>query len=203
MRYNGYCRRTIARRRNEDSYSEFSTNISKINDASGDFSRQISRLGVKLALNSLGKRLREESCLSLQPRKLHDSHLDIAGYSMCARADPKCTIRRWRFPRHGAGFARRLISFHKAEERSDPRPINPRWLFDLKQRIGKCITFGLSPRQVEDAGSILQQLSADWARLVVGREGYLTGPGRVGLDKQAVVWGDMVYLLPSVYAASC
>ncbi|KAF7508009.1 hypothetical protein GJ744_009906 [Endocarpon pusillum] len=71
------------------------------------------------------------------------------------------------------------------------RPIDPRWLSDTKQRVGKCITFGLSSTQLEEASSILRQLASDWTELLVGSEGYLTAPGRVGLEKQAVVWGEM------------
>ncbi len=70
--------------------------------------------------------------------------------------------------------------------------IDAQWLSDTKQRVGKCITFGLSSRQLDEAGSILGQLASDWTELLVGSEGYLTAPGRVGLDKQAVVWGEMV-----------
>ena len=63
----------------------------------------------------------------------------------------------------------------------------------MKQRIGRCITFGLTSKQLDEAGRVLQQLASDWTELLVGREGYLTAPGRVGLEKQAVVWGEMVY----------
>lgn len=78
---------------------------------------------------------------------------------------------------------------------ADPNsgPIDPKWLSDVKERIGKCITFGLTSKQLQEASRILQQLAADWTGLLVGGEGYLTGAGRVGLDKQAVVWGDMVH----------
>lgn len=54
------------------------------------------------------------------------------------------------------------------------------------------MTFGLTPERVDEAGLILQQLAANWTGLLVGSEGYLTAQGRIGLDKQAVVWGEMV-----------
>jgi hypothetical protein len=74
-------------------------------------------------------------------------------------------------------------------------PIDPRWLSSVKERIGKCITFGLKSKQLDEAGNILQLLARDWQELLVGSEGFLTAPGRVGLDKQAVVWGEMVQVL--------
>jgi hypothetical protein len=76
---------------------------------------------------------------------------------------------------------------------STTNPIDPRWLSDVKLRIGKCMTFGLTSKQLDEAGSILQQLAEEGTQLLVGREGFLTAPGRVGLEKQAVVWGEMVW----------
>jgi hypothetical protein len=94
------------------------------------------------------------------------------------------------------------VPLQKANSLPSSKPIDPRWLSDLKERIGKCITFGLNPSQLDEAGSILQQLGSGWTELVVGNEGYLTAPGRIGLDKQAVVWGEMVqYLYFSVHLA--
>lgn len=72
---------------------------------------------------------------------------------------------------------------------SEP-PLNPRWLSDAKTRIGKCITFGLRPHQVQEAGSILHDLARDWRELLAGSEGFLTGPRRRGLFRHRVVWGD-------------
>ena len=68
--------------------------------------------------------------------------------------------------------------------------LHPRWLSDVKERIGKCITFGMKPDQVDEAGQILQELARDWRSLVAGSEGFLVGKGRVGLQSQAVVWGE-------------
>jgi len=69
--------------------------------------------------------------------------------------------------------------------------LSPRWLSDLKRRIGRCISFGLGPDQVRRAGNILQTVGREWRDLVAGSEGFLTGPGRAGLERHRVVWGDM------------
>lgn len=70
--------------------------------------------------------------------------------------------------------------------------IPSRWLSDLKARVGKCLIFGLKPGQVDFAGTILKELARDWRELLVGGEGYLVGPGRAGLERHKVVWGEMV-----------
>jgi hypothetical protein len=54
------------------------------------------------------------------------------------------------------------------------------------------MAFGLNQSQLREAGSISKRLAHDWRELMVGVEGYLIDRGRVGLDRQAVVWGDMV-----------
>ena len=69
--------------------------------------------------------------------------------------------------------------------------LSPRWLSESKERIGKCITFGLSPEQTSAAADILQQLARDWRELVAGSEGYLTSKSRRGMYRQEVVWGEM------------
>src|SRR5947208_2351743 len=61
--------------------------------------------------------------------------------------------------------------------------LSPRWLSDLKSRIGKCIIFGLQPEQLQRAGHILNVVARDWRDLVAGSEGFLTGPKRAGLEK--------------------
>ena len=68
----------------------------------------------------------------------------------------------------------------------------PRWLSDLKQRIGKCIIFGLNQEQVDEAGSIMKIVANDWRELLAGSEGFLTGRGRAGFVVREVVWGEMV-----------
>ncbi|KAI9786257.1 MAG: hypothetical protein M1835_003117 [Candelina submexicana] len=70
--------------------------------------------------------------------------------------------------------------------------LNPRWLSELKSRIGKCLLFGLKPQQNKDAGEILNGIARDWRELVAGSEGFLTGKRRRGLYRHGVVWGDMI-----------
>ncbi len=67
-----------------------------------------------------------------------------------------------------------------------------RWLSDLKQRIGYCISFGLSHEQNIEAGAISKVVAQDWRELVAGSEGFLTGKGRAGFEGREVVWGEMV-----------
>lgn len=80
---------------------------------------------------------------------------------------------------------------------SSPNPLvdsrlPPRWLSDIKARIGKCIIFGLQSKQIDEAGEILRVIARDWRELLAGSEGYLTGQGRAGLERHNVVWGEMV-----------
>jgi hypothetical protein len=70
--------------------------------------------------------------------------------------------------------------------------LSPRWLSDVKSRIGECIIFGLQPQQVEKAGAILKEITQDWRELIAGSEGFLTGPDRRGLYRRKVIWGEMV-----------
>ena len=62
----------------------------------------------------------------------------------------------------------------------------------MRKRVGKCILFGLNAAQVQEAGSILQEVVTGWRELVAGSEGFLTGKGRAGLEGHRVVWGEMV-----------
>lgn len=79
-----------------------------------------------------------------------------------------------------------------ASRKIDPAKIATRWLPDLRARVGKCISFGLQPAQVEEAGSILRAVSENWRELLAGSEGFLVGKGRAGLEGHQVVWGEMV-----------
>ena len=65
-----------------------------------------------------------------------------------------------------------------------------RWLSDLKQRIGKCILFGLNQGQVDEVGDIMGVVAGDWRELLAGSEGFLTG--RAGYEGREVAWGEMV-----------
>lgn len=78
---------------------------------------------------------------------------------------------------------------------SDPATssLSPRWLSDLKTRIGKCINFGINSQQIEEAGAILHEVNLDWRDMVAGSEGFLTGKHRWGLYRQQVAWGEMVW----------
>lgn len=69
--------------------------------------------------------------------------------------------------------------------------ISPRWLSDAKQRIGKCIMFGLDEGGVRKAGQLCKALGENWRELVAGSEGYLTAKNRAGLLGHKVVWGEM------------
>jgi hypothetical protein len=130
----------------------------------------------------------DEMCTSLRLLRLQQPLWLPNASSMCARAIARCTVKYQAYARPYSSS----LSLRKANVASGPRPIDPRWLSGVKQRIGKCITFGLTSEQLDEAGAILQQLASTWTELLAGSEGYLTAPGRVGLAKQAVVWGEMV-----------
>ncbi|KAG9662630.1 hypothetical protein KCU95_g11233, partial [Aureobasidium melanogenum] len=69
--------------------------------------------------------------------------------------------------------------------------LSPRWLGDVKQRLGKCMTFGMKPEQVARAGAVLETVARDWRELVAGSEGFLTSENRRGFYRHAIVWGEM------------
>ncbi|KZM22649.1 uncharacterized protein EKO05_0009687 [Ascochyta rabiei] len=69
--------------------------------------------------------------------------------------------------------------------------LSPRWLSDVRARIGKCIMFGIDDAQTSKAGSILQEVSSDWRELLAGSEGFLTGQEYRGLYRHEVAWGEM------------
>lgn len=78
------------------------------------------------------------------------------------------------------------------------KALSPRWLSDLKARLGKCIMFGLKEEQLSRAGQILATVSKDWRELVVGSEGYLTSKDRAGLLCHNVVWGEMDSMVSTI-----
>lgn len=51
---------------------------------------------------------------------------------------------------------------------------------------------GLKEPQMDQASAMLAEIAKDWRELLAGSEGFLTSPGRRGLYRQAVVWGEMV-----------
>ena len=81
--------------------------------------------------------------------------------------------------------------------------LSPRWLSDAKQRIGKCITWGLTPPQTATAGAILSEIARDWRELVAGSEGWLTSPERRGLHRWPVAWGDQDSMVSRYYYGDC
>lgn len=85
-----------------------------------------------------------------------------------------------------------VASFHRHQSTASAAntQLSPRWLSDVKTRVGACITFGLTPPQMALAGSILEEIASDWRELVAGSEGYLTSPTRRGLHRWPVAWGE-------------
>jgi hypothetical protein len=75
--------------------------------------------------------------------------------------------------------------------------LSPRWLADVKQRLGKCMTFGMQAGQVARAGAVLETVAKDWRELVAGSEGFLTSEDRRGFYRHAVVWGEMDSMVSS------
>jgi YbgC/YbaW family acyl-CoA thioester hydrolase len=78
----------------------------------------------------------------------------------------------------------------KTDPSSENIAVSPRWLTDLKARIGKCITFGMPPALVDEASTVLRELGTNWRDLVAGSEGFLTDPRRAGLHRVPIQWGD-------------
>jgi len=63
------------------------------------------------------------------------------------------------------------------------------------------MTHGTSSEETQKAGEILKDLTQNWRMYVAGGSAFLTDSRWVGLDRQKVVWGDMVgdlflHLLP-------
>lgn len=107
-------------------------------------------------------------------------------HSLCFRA-PTTPFRHANFPRsHPSSTS----AAHPGVNVTAALPA--RWLSDLKQRIGKCIIFGLNQEQVDEAGDIMKAVARDWRELLAGSEGFLTGRGRAGCEGREVVWGEMV-----------
>ena len=98
-------------------------------------------------------------------------------------------------PRRVISGQRLLVRFSSTSAAAPELPTidtPPRWLADVKKRIGKCVNFGLRPMQVDEAGRILRVLARDWKELLAGSEGFLVGRSRAGLERHRVVWGEMV-----------
>ncbi|KAK3069864.1 hypothetical protein LTR53_011474 [Teratosphaeriaceae sp. CCFEE 6253] len=86
---------------------------------------------------------------------------------------------------------RRLQSTSAGPQAPATAALSPRWLSDVKLRIGQCLTFGANEQQTQQAGRILSEIARDWRELVAGSEGFLTDAKRRGIYRQQVVWGEM------------
>ncbi|KXT16088.1 hypothetical protein AC579_7128 [Pseudocercospora musae] len=84
----------------------------------------------------------------------------------------------------------RLGQRHHSTQRSAPAPLNPRWLSDVKSRIGYCLMWGLQSQQVQEAGKILREVAQDWRELSAGSEGFLTSKQRRSTFRHQVTWGQ-------------
>lgn len=72
-----------------------------------------------------------------------------------------------------------------------PPATHARFVSEAKARLGKCITFGLNqPSHFTETSNILRNLTTNWRRIIVGREGYITAPERAGLSRHKIAWGD-------------
>lgn len=85
----------------------------------------------------------------------------------------------------------RNSSSNPAPSSKEPPTPDPRWLSDMKARLGKCIMFGgLDAPSITNAADALRILSSEWRSLVAGREGFLVDKKRAGLLRHKVVWGE-------------
>ncbi|TLS20220.1 uncharacterized protein PpBr36_11497 [Pyricularia pennisetigena] len=82
----------------------------------------------------------------------------------------------------GPGGQRQLQTIPKEDT-------NGRWYFQFRERIGKCIIFGLSESQLARAVDLVAAMSAEWEKLVLDMEEYPTDHD--GLRNHTVPWGDM------------
>ncbi|KAG8630275.1 hypothetical protein KVT40_001894 [Elsinoe batatas] len=68
---------------------------------------------------------------------------------------------------------------YSTSQQSATASLPPRWLSEVKTRVGKCITFGMNNQQTKEATVILESIARDWRELVAGSEGFLTAAGHV------------------------
>ncbi|KAJ4348518.1 uncharacterized protein N0V89_009895 [Didymosphaeria variabile] len=76
-------------------------------------------------------------------------------------ADPSSLVQR-------VSHAARFQSSSASSKDATTATLSPRWLSDLKARIGKCIMFGIDNEQVKEAGQILHDVNYNWKDLVAG-----------------------------------
>ena len=142
---------------------------------------------VSLSRNQTGFFERTMRSISIYPTFLHSSRASVLSLSQ----RPWCRAR----------------GHSTTADAHDITSLSPRWLSEVKSRIGKCIQFGISSSQTVQAASILKEITADWRELMAGSEGFLTAKKWRGLYRQEVVWGEMVAfpsrLAPTMADAEC
>ncbi|KAK1063888.1 hypothetical protein LTR12_010213 [Friedmanniomyces endolithicus] len=107
-----------------------------------------------------------------------------------ARLLYRADISSKRVVRDLTGIPSRRLRSTSTTETPATASLSPRWLSDVKQRIGKCLTFGANDEQIHQAGRVLSEIARDWRELVAGSEGFLTDAKRRGIYRQEVVWGE-------------
>lgn len=63
---------------------------------------------------------------------------------------------------------------------------DPNWLLRTRDRVAKCITWGLKKEQTKEVGEIMKVIANDWQELYLGSNGYLTRQGRTDLGSGTV-----------------
>ncbi|KAI1352111.1 thioesterase-like superfamily-domain-containing protein [Xylaria sp. FL0043] len=109
---------------------------------------------------------------------------------LCAlRPQPAIPARQFRTP---ASFASKsTYSTARTGELRTSQPLPPKkWVSDIRERIGNCISFGCDQAQVQRAAEIIGTLAREWRVLSAGSEGFIVGRGG-GFEDQQVVWGEM------------
>lgn len=115
----------------------------------------------------------------------------------CSSTRPSALVRPFSCPPRPHCFSRAYSFFidQTSDDVDFSRPANPtqsrKWLSSIKERIGKCILFGLQPEQVSRAAEVLKVIAWDWKDLVAGSEGFLTSKDKAGLIGHRVSWGEM------------
>ncbi|KAI6386315.1 hypothetical protein MCOR23_011415 [Pyricularia oryzae] len=167
------------------------------------------RLGMQVAsANCRGMRFQSTACRGVQLRKTAPrqpvSRLCVAGPSGRRPCTPLAMpVGADRHSPNCRALSSSSTSFYvKNDTRFNPGPgerqylqnipredTNGRWYFQLRERIGKCIIFGLSEAQLARAVDLVAAMSAEWEKLVLHMDEYPTDHD--GLRNFTVPWGDM------------
>lgn len=167
------------------------------------------RLGMQVAsANCRGMRFQSTACRGVQLRKTAPrqpaSRLCVAGPSGRRPCTPLAVpVGADRHSPNCRALSSSSTSFSvKNDTRFNPGPgerqylqnipredTNGRWYFQLRERIGKCIIFGLSEAQLARAVDLVAAMSAEWEKLVLHMDEYPTDHD--GLRNFTVPWGDM------------